>query len=196
MKYELLMNLTEEYGGILKTADILKAGVSKTYFLDYVRANHFEKLANGIYLSTDAWRDELYILQLRFPGLIYSHNVSLYLFDLNDREPTKYTATVRRGYNAKKPRELGVTVYTVKRELYEMGVTTTVTTMGHEVKLYSPERTICDILRPNANVEMQDRQTALKEYVSRKDRDIPMLMEYAKNLKVDKELKKYLEVLL
>jgi hypothetical protein len=43
---------------------------------------------------------------------------------------------------------------------------------------------------------MQDRQTALKEYVSRKDRDIPMLMEYAKNLKVDKELKKYLEVLL
>ena len=127
MKYELLLNLTEEYGGILKTADILKAGVSKTYFLDYVRANHFEKLANGIYLSPDAWRDELYILQLRFPGLIYSHNVSLYLFDLNDREPTKYTATVRRGYNAKKPRELGVTVYTVKRELYEMGVTTAMT---------------------------------------------------------------------
>jgi hypothetical protein len=77
-----------------------------------------------------------------------------------------------------------------------MGVTTAMTTMGHEVKLYSPARTICDILRPNANVEMQDRQTALKEYVSRKDRDIPMLMEYAKNLKVDKELKKYLEVLL
>ncbi|WP_425458221.1 hypothetical protein [Blautia producta] len=40
------------------------------------------------------------------------------------------------------------------------------------------------------------QQAALKGYVRRKERNIPLLMEYAKEFKVDKILRTYLEVLL
>ncbi|MBO4610146.1 MAG: type IV toxin-antitoxin system AbiEi family antitoxin domain-containing protein [Lachnospiraceae bacterium] len=196
MKYDLLYELSNKNGGILKTNDAIELNISKTYFLEFIRNNDYEKIAKGIYMSPDAWKDELYILQQRFPGIIYSHNVSLYLFDLTDREPEKFSATVRQGYNSTSPRESGLKIYTVKREWYEMGVTTASTIMGHEVRVYSPERTLCDILRPNSDVDLQNRQTALKEYVKRKNKDIPTLMNYAKILKVDKILKQYMEVLL
>lgn len=43
---------------------------------------------------------------------------------------------------------------------------------------------------------MQDRQIAIREYVTRRKKDIPRLMEYAKMLKIEKTMKQYLEVLL
>lgn len=68
--------------------------------------------------------------------------------------------------------------------------------MGHMVRTYNAERSICDILRSRSQVEIQDRQTALKEYARSRKKDIPLLLEYAEEFKVDKILKIYLEVLL
>ena len=196
MKYKLLNDLSEKNGGIIKTSDAKELNISKTYFLEYIRDNDFEKVARGIYLSPDAWKDDLFIIQQRFPGIIYSHNVALFLLEMTDKEPEKYSATVRRGYNSTALKEQGVKVFNVKREWFDIGTTVAMTTMGHEVRIYSPERTICDILRPNTNVDLQNRQTALREYVHRKDKDIPTLMEYARIFMVEKILKQYLEVLL
>ena len=68
--------------------------------------------------------------------------------------------------------------------------------MGHVVRIYDAERSLCDVFRGNSQIEMQDRQTAIREYVARRKKDIPRLMEYAKIFKVDKIIKQYLEVLL
>jgi predicted CopG family antitoxin len=45
-------------------------------------------------------------------------------------------------------------------------------------------------------IEAQDLQTAIKEYVRRKDKNIPLLMRYAKAFSVEKIIRQYLEVLL
>ncbi len=68
--------------------------------------------------------------------------------------------------------------------------------MGNMVRTYNAERSICDILRRRSQVEIQDRQTALKEYARSRKKDIPLLLEYAEEFKVDKILMIYLEMLL
>ena len=55
---------------------------------------------------------------------------------------------------------------------------------------------MCDIVRKRRFVEAQELQGALKSYVRRKGKDIPLLMRYAKALSVEKVLSRYLEVLL
>ena len=67
---------------------------------------------------------------------------------------------------------------------------------GNEVKVYSIERTLCDILRPHSDVDIQVVTEAFKRYAKRKSKNIPVLSEYAKQLKVEKQLRAYLEVLL
>ena len=196
LKTNLLLKLQKDNNGILCTDNVIKHGISKTYLADYVRNNSLERVAKGIYVAKGAWPDDLYIMQLRFNGIIYSHETALYLLDLAEREPLQYTATVKTSYNYSSLSALGVKVYSIKKELFELGLTEVQSPNGHKLKCYNAERTICDILRSRKNIEIQDLQAALKTYTKSKSKNIPLLMRYAKELHVDKILRRYLEVLL
>ena len=87
-------------------------------------------------------------------------------------------------------------VYTVKKDLHEIGIIAMQTSFGHSVPVYDMERTICDLLRSRKNVEMQVFQDALKQYAKRKDKNLRMLMKYAAMFHVENILRPYLEVLL
>jgi len=52
------------------------------------------------------------------------------------------------------------------------------------------------LIRCRRNIEIQDLQTAIKEYVRLKDKNIPHLMRYAKLFSVEKIVRQYMEVLL
>ena len=69
------------------------------------------------------------------------------MHDLTDCDPISYSVTVPTGYNATRLRKDGFTVFTIKRELHEVGVARLSTTFGNEVAVYGLERTICDCLR-------------------------------------------------
>jgi len=90
----------------------------------------------------------------------------------------------------------GVRAYSVKPELYETGVVKAFSPNGHELRAYNAERTICDVIRSRRHVEIQDFQTAMKGYVKRKDKNLPLLMRYAKMFRIERILRQYLEVLL
>jgi len=90
----------------------------------------------------------------------------------------------------------GVKVYKVKEELFDVGVIEAKSPAGHMLKVYNPERTICDLVRSRRNIEIQDLQTAIKGYVRCKEKNLPLLMRYAKFFFVEKFVRQYLEVLL
>ena len=115
---------------------------------------------------------------------------------LTDREPSPYAITVRRGYSTTRLKAEGLSVYTIKPELYEVGLTTGQTPFGHTDPVYDMERTICDLLRSRSSMEIQTFQGALKMYARRKDKDLRTLMRYAGMFRVEKILRQYLEVLL
>ena len=108
----------------------------------------------------------------------------------------RYAITVRTGYNPSRLQEDGFQVYTIKKELHEVGITTMQTSFGHAVPVYNMERTICDLLRSRKNIEIQVFQDVLKQYARRKDKNLRTLMKYASMFHVEKILRPYLEVLL
>ena len=191
-----LDDMLKQEKGILLESKAIAVGISKYRFFEYVKNEKLERIVPGIYMSEDAWEDRMYILQSRYTQAIFSHETALYLLDMVDREPLRYTVTVKGKYNSATLKEQGAKIYRIKPELYELGITQTESPGGHTVRLYNAERTICDIIRSRRNVEIQDFQTALKEYVRRKEKDIPQLIEYAEQFRVEKILRKYLEVLL
>ena len=90
----------------------------------------------------------------------------------------------------------GIKVYTIKKELHDVGIVTMNTPFGNPVPVYDMERTICDLIRSRSGIEMQTFQDALKQYAKRKDKDLRKLMRYAQMFRVEKLLRQYLEVLL
>ena len=106
------------------------------------------------------------------------------------------TVTAKNGYNPTHITDEGVKVFTVKSDLYELGITETQTIFGNTIKLYDIDRTICDIVRSRNNIESQVFQDALKQYSKRRDKNIPKLMEYAEKFRVDKVMREYMGILL
>jgi len=182
--------------GLLLTRDVIGAGFSKQHLYDFIKKRGFEKVSHGIYASSDAWQDEMYILALRCPQAIFSHEEALYYHGLIDREPSKKTITIYTGYGTGNLVRDGIKVYTVKKELLNIGKEYILNSFNHQVPIYNIERTICDLIRSRSTIEIQDYQTALKTYVTRKDKDLNRLMEYAKMFSVDRKIKEYMEVMI
>ena len=195
-QFEQLDKLVEKYGGIIQTFQVLEYGISKPAFYSYVKEKELEQVEHGVYASADAWIDAMYLLHLRCGQAVFSHETALFFHDLTDREPMQYSITVKTGYNPSRLKEDGVQVYTIKRELHEIGMTTLKTQFGHVVPVYDMERTICDLLRSRNKIEMQVFQDALKQYIRSKDKNLRTLTQYAAMFHVEKILRQYLEVLL
>jgi len=195
-KFEILDSLLQENIGFLKTSDAVRVGISKSYFGQYVQQRGLERVAHGIYMSQDAWDDGMYVLQVRYPAAVFSHETALYLLNLAAREPLQHSLTLKAGTNATGLTKQGVKVYKVKEELFAEGIIEVQSPAGHTLRAYNPERTICDLVRSRSNIEIQDLQAAIKDYVRLKEKNIPLLMRHAKAFSVEKIVRQYLEVLL
>lgn len=195
-QFEKLDELVKFNNGIIRTSQVIEAEIAKPTFYLYVKEKGLEPMAHGIYASSDAWIDTMYILHLRCQQAIFSHDTALYLHDLTDREPQKNIITVKTGYNPTKLKADNIQVYTVKEDLLDLGRTTLKTPFGYEVPVYNMERTICDIVRSRNNIEIQTFQDALRQYTQHKNKNLRILMQYAKLFRVDRVLRQYLEVLL
>lgn len=182
--------------GIVTCSEAANAGLSKDSFYRFVEKNGLERIGHGVYATADTWVDELYVLHQRCPSAVFSHEEALYYHGLTDREPMIHTLTIYTGYNTKRLTESGCKVYTVKKELLDLGKITVTDQYGNDIPMYDLERTICDAVRSRNNMEMQDFTSALKTYARRKDKDLNRLMDYAKRFRVDKIIRRYLEVLL
>ncbi|MDD3663025.1 MAG: type IV toxin-antitoxin system AbiEi family antitoxin domain-containing protein [Candidatus Pacebacteria bacterium] len=183
-------------GGVITTAQANEAGISNERMRLFVKSGKLERVAFGIYMLPDEYVDKMYISQLRRPKIIYSHETALFLHDLTDRDPINYTVTVPTGYGVSKLREDGFTVFTIKRALYEVGVTKLMTMFGNSVIAYGLERTICDCLRSRNQMDLAIVTDAIKRYSLRKDKNLNTLMQMAEMFRVTKPLRSYMEVLL
>jgi predicted transcriptional regulator of viral defense system len=191
-----LQSMLAQNGGTVTTAQANEVGVSNERLRLLVKAGKLERVSFGVYISPDELTDKMYTSQLRRPKIIYSHETALFLHGLTDRDPICYTVTVPTGYNATRLRNESFTVYTIKRDLHEVGITQISTMFNNTVIAYDIERTICDCLRSRNQMDIAVVTDAIKRYAKRKDKNLNTLMRMAKMFQVEKPLRSYMEVLL
>ncbi|MCL2144623.1 MAG: type IV toxin-antitoxin system AbiEi family antitoxin domain-containing protein [Endomicrobia bacterium] len=191
-----LKSLLKKKDGILTTAEANAVGISNERLRLFVKNGTLERVTHGVYASHDVLPDKMYIFQKRRPKLIYSHETALFLHDLTDRDPINYSVTVPRGYNNKSLRKDGLTVFSLKSDLYKKHIVIMETVFGHKVSVYGLERTICDSVRSRNQMDIAVVTQALKEYSKRKDKNLSLLMRIAEEFEITKILRGYMEVLL
>lgn len=196
-KKEKIENFIKKYNGYLITSLVCSEDISKTYVAKYIKEHGMEKVSRGIYITDDVWTDELFVLQQRNGVAIYSGETALYLHGLTDREYSAVCITVPQGYNAShlKNNDFEVLVKYVSMDLYKIGICEIASSSGNLVKVYDKERCICDLIMRRNKYEVQVFQTAIKEYMSSKDKQLSRLMIYADRMGIRDEVMKYVEVL-
>ena len=181
--------------GTITTAQVTEAGLHRSILQELVRSGEVYRFGRGLYVLSDAWEDDFYLLQRKYGRGIYSHDTALYLLGYTDRTPAKYTMTFPKGYNAPSIKQENLLIKRVVPENYTLGVIEMKSPAGNPIRVYELERTLCDILRGSGS-DIQIIGEAMKRYAASKDKNIHKLMQYAAQLRVKPKVLRYMEVLL
>ncbi|MBS6453838.1 MAG: type IV toxin-antitoxin system AbiEi family antitoxin domain-containing protein [Butyrivibrio sp.] len=194
-KKEKIDELVEANNGYLFSSEVEKLNVSRAYISKYVKDNKMERVASGIYITEDTWEDELFIIQRKYPSVVYSGETALYLHDLLDREYSAVFVSVPPNFSGTRLRNRGIEIHREKLDTYELGIEEINTNYGNTVRAYDTERCICDLIKNRKDMEIQNFQSAIHSYMNRKDKKLTKLLIYASKLKISDEVMKYIEVL-
>ena len=192
----VILESLAENNNTITTSEIQALGFSRQLLLNYVRSGLLERVRHGVYVLPDTVHDDMYTLMLRSEYIIFSHNSALFLNGLSDRTPFTHFITLPSNKAVSGSVKDECTCFYIKPELHKLGLIERKTGLGNMVRCYDPERTVCDFLRTRNRCDEETVISAVKNYAAFGRKDLNRLGYYAERLKVDAELKKYMEVLL
>ncbi len=187
--------LEESTDGIITSGQVTAAGLHRSILQELVESGELYRFGRGLYVRSNAWEDDFYLLQHRYGRGIYSHDTALYLLGYSDRTPAQYTMTFPKGYNSPSLKQERIIIKRVVPENYCFGEIELLSPCGNPIRVYDIERTLCDILRGSGS-DIQIIGAAMKKYAASKEKDIHKLMQYADQLRVKPKVMRYMEVLL
>lgn len=162
--------------GYITTLDFLNLGISKPLIQSFIDEGIIEKVSHGLYMDTNIFEDEFYIIQKKYPSAIFSYNTALYILNLTNRTPNEIDITVPRDKTVRG----NYNVYRVSENYYNVGIIETESPLGNPVKVYNAERCICDMLKSENDFDLELQNRILNYYWNSKDKNIDLLLEYAK----------------
>lgn len=195
-KYEVIKKIAKENNGFVRTSQIEEAGIYRSAIKELVDQDLLVCERKGIYSIKEEFDDEYVLLLMQSSKFVYSYGTALFLHGLSDRTPHIIDITVPQGTKTTRYTRdnENLRFHYVKKELYELGICEITTPQGGTVKVYDKERCICDIVKKKEKMDKQLYIRAIQDYFYHKPNNRKIL-KYAKELKVEKEIRLYIDVL-
>lgn len=184
--------LTENTNGYFSLKTAAEFGITRWQLQELLRNGEIQKVSYGLYALKNVIPDELFITQLLSPRAIFSHESALFFNGYSDQVPFRYTISVPHGYISKNLSEQ-YDVRHVAKESAEEGIKIIKSELGNDLRVYSIERTLCELLHKPSDLDKERFIPAIQKYLRSKNKDILILMHFAKMFRVEKRLLPYLE---
>ncbi len=186
--------LTENTNGYFSLKTAAEFGITRWQLQELLRNGEIQKVSYGLYALKNVIPDELFITQLLSPRAIFSHESALFFNGYSDQVPFRYIISVPHGYISKNLSEQ-YDVRHVAKESAEEGIKIIKSELGNDLRVYSIERTLCELLHKPSDLDKERFIPAIQKYLRSKNKDILILMHFAKMFRVEKRLLPYLEAI-
>lgn len=183
--------------GYATTGELSAIGINRFYVSELRKNGTIEQIKAGLYKWNDYDFDydfELVEVFKIIPSGVLCLKSALAYHGLTTYSPWQYEVAIERSGKATVPLHPPIKVVFFSEPMHALGVMN-IDVEGHKVRVYDPEKTICDCIRYRNKIGIEMVKEALLEYLKRIDRDLEKLLFYAEKCKVQKLLKEYLEVL-
>lgn len=188
---EFLRKVFSDYGYIMTTAQL---NAEKLHYRDIQRmleAGVVEKVKRGYYHWIDSFSgSEVKIINRLFPDAVLCMETALFHYGYSDRNPAEWNITIDKNVSRQRTKidYPFVKAYRVEPSLVTLGETTEKIDFI-DVRIYDRDRTICDVLRNMNKMDKEIFNKAIQSYVKDTKKNIPNLMRYAKELRIQKRVK-------
>lgn len=183
-----------ESGGIITCEGCRVREIPSVYLTRMVRDKELTKVARGIYIDSSGDYDELLFLQYKYKKIIYSYETALFLMGIGDKFAGKIEVSVPYSYKINNPKNMNINY--VSDEMHNIGVVEAKTSFGNKVKIYGFERTLCDFVKNEKNMDREVYIKMLKAYGEYKDKDLNKLYIISKKMGIADKVRNIVELLI
>lgn len=181
--------------GYARTADILAAGIHFSQLKKLVEAGTVTQLKRGYYRWEDQayWGSELPEIARLIPKGVFCLFTAAEFHGLSTFQSWQHHVAVERttkitGLDAER-----IKLYYWSEALLEFGIEN-IKTEGGDIWITDPARTVCDVVKYRNKIGKDLMLEVIRAYVQRKDKNINLLLDYARRLRVEKIIRPYLEI--
>ncbi len=181
----------KQHNNVMSTAELTS---NKIYYADIQKlldANMIEKVKRGYYHWIDhSNSSEVVIINSLFPDAVLCMNTALFYYGYSDRSPAEWHFAIDKNVSKQRVKidYPFIRAYRTEPRLLCIGKTKG-NIDGEEVYIYDKDRTICDCLKNMNRMDKEIFNKAVQGYVSDPRKNIPNLMQYAKELRVQRKVK-------
>ena len=178
----------------LSSSEYKKRGRTAYYkMLEKARKGELIRIRRGIYASKDQLADTMIDMEAVVPGGILCLYSAWNIHQLTTSMPQAYHVAVKRGRKMVLPDYPAIELHHVSDNLLETGAES-IQVNGYNVRVYNAERCVCDAVKFRNKVGMDVCSEIVNNYLSRADRNLSRLTDYAQKMRVTDILNKYLEI--
>lgn len=184
-------------GSILKNSELKQTKFHSREVVELINRGYISKISRGIFVwkeNENSLSDNALACGLIPQGTIYLYSAAVY-YELTTFNPMSVSLAVPLGSREiKLPSYLPIDLYPIHSN-YELG-REQINNNGEIIRIYNIERTVCDFFKQRNKIGKDITLEVLKNYMTRKDKNIQKLMEYSTILTDKKALSAYVEVLI
>ena len=180
--------------GIVDAGTLLAEGVNYYQLNQLVDSGAVHKLKRGLYKWSNTDNYEMVdVARMVKDGVFCLHSAALF-HELSTFIPGEYHVAIPDKSKVVLPPYPQIKLYYWDTVPYQTGIQE-VTLNGALVRIYSPEKTVCDMIRFRQRVGMDSMKEVLKTYLDKPNRNLSLLLQIAKTLGIEGVMRSYLEIL-
>ena len=191
------MKITEyiaNNGGFISSADAKKASLYNQLLYE-TRTGRIVRVRRGVYAINDGLAKQMIDVETLVPGGVLCLYSAWSFHELTTQIPQAYNIAVERSRRITLPDFPPIELSFMSQKAYELGIKEFVVD-GFKVKIYDLEKSVCDAIKYRNKIGLDVSSEIFKSYLSRKDRDITLLYEYATQLRVEKKIDELIKFML
>lgn len=181
----------------LTTQELKKNGISYYQINKMAQDGELVEISKNFY-ENPGYKGEpndFYAVSAYSPkGVVCLRSAAVYYDLLSERPADIDVALPRRSRIPKSPDWPPMRFYLFSGERYSQGIRS-IREEENEFQIYNVEKTVCDIVFYRNKLGFESAVEVVKQYLNRPERNINVLMEYARRLRVATAMRKFVEVL-
>ena len=197
-RFNRAATIFENHGGILRTAQALKAGIHPKTLYTMRDSGVLEMISRGVFRLSDSpplSNPDLVTVAARVPSGVICLISALSFHEITTQIPHDVHVALPRGAEEPRLDYPPIRTYRFTGEAFTSGVDA-YDLDGVSISIYSPEKTLADCFKFRNKVGLDTVVEAIRFYRERRSIKVDDLMRYAKICRVNRVMRPYLEAIL
>ena len=196
-RFERAVAIFKKHGGILRTAQALRAGIHPSTLYTMRDVGTLEMVSRGVFRlagSEPLGNPDLVTVATRVQGGVICLISALAFHEITTQIPHEVHVALQRGAETPRLEYPPIKIYWFKDQAFTAGVETHKLD-GVGIRIYSPEKTLADCFKFRNKIGLDTAVEAVRFYRERRNVNVDALMHFAAICRVEKVMRPYLEAI-